>query len=405
MTQGPTRRPSLDEFAREVTVALREAGFEGAIDHDRAKGRLALAGDRVIDLGPLHHQLADLSATDRLRNLATIAGMMTHPPTLPATWAEAKDLVLPHLRTQWSFVAADTEAHAVGKAEPTPRAPVTPHLAFELVVPFGPIRLTVTMAALERWGVAVDDAYRQGGENLRQKPAADWLGRKDAPGVYASGWADGFDASRLFLPRAFAGIPLRGRPVILAPSTERILVADAADADGLFQLARIARQMLERSKRFHFLRAVRMGDDGETWHDFMPPRDHPAYDPLRALRGAEEVRDATQHVDLVRRLAPPGHQVMPMPALHVLSSPLGETLTFTVWRAGKPTSLPLADAVILVNGDDVLGFAPWDALRKAAPGSLRAPQGYPPRAFAGDFPEAWQLGGLELKPWDGPLPG
>lgn len=404
MTQGPTRRPSLDEFAREVTVALREAGFEGAIDHDHAKGCLALAGDRVIDLGPLHKQLADLPASDRLRNLANIAGMVTRPPVLPETWDEAADLVVPHVRTQWSLVAADTEARAVGKAEPIPRAPITPHLAFELVVPFGAIRLTVTMPALERWGVAVEKAYRQGGANLYRRPDPGWRASPDAPGVYASGWADGFDASRLFLPRAFAGIPLRGRPVVLAPSTERILVADSADENGLFHLARVARQMLERSKRFHFLRAVRMGDDGETWDDFMPPRDHPAYDPLRALRGAEEVRDAAQHADLVRRLAPPGHQVMPMPALHVLSSPLGETLTFTVWRAGKPTSLPLADAVILVNGDDVLGFAPWDALRKAVPGSLRAPQGYPPRAFAGDFPEPWQLGGLELKPWGGPLP-
>lgn len=404
MTQGPTRRPSLDEFARELTVALREAGFDGAIDHDRAKGRLALGGDRAIDLGPLHKQLADLPASDRLRNLANVAGMIAHPPALPATWAEAKDLVVPQVRTQWSLVATDTEAHAAGRAEPIPRAPITAHLAFELVVPFGAIRLAVTMAALERWGVAVDDAYRQGGDNLRRRPDPGWRASPDAPGVYASGWADGFDASRLFLPRAFAGLPLRGRPVVLAPGAERILVADAADEDALFQLARVARQMFERSKRFHFLRAVRMGDDGETWHDFMPPRDHPAHDPLRALRGAEEVHDAAQHVELVRRLAPPGHQVMPMPALHVLSSPLGETLTFTVWRAGKPTSLPLADAVILVNGDDVLGFAPWDALRKAVPGSLRAPQGYPPRAFAGDFPEPWQLGGLELKPWGGPLP-
>lgn len=404
MTQGPTRRPSLAEFAHELTFALREAGFEVVIDHDPATGHFTVAGDLEFDVGPVYEQFAGLPTSHRRPMLAAAAKLAARIPTLPATWSEAKDRVLPNLRTRWSFVAADTDWQTEGEVEPTPRVPVTPHLAFELVVSIDAFRLPVTTADLERWGIAVEDAYRQGGENLRRRPPADWRVGRNSPGVYASGWADGLDASRLFLPREFDGLPLRGRPVVLAPSKRRLLVTGAEDEGGLVELARIARKMFERSRRFHFLRAVRMGDDGETWHDFMPPRDHPAYDALRALRGAEEVRDVTRHAKLVRRLAPPGHEVMPMPALHVLSSPLGETLTFTVWRAGKPTSLPLADAVILVSGDDVLGFAPWDALRKAVPGSLRAPQGYPPRAFAGDFPEAWQLGGLELKPWGGPLP-
>ncbi len=371
MARDPTRRPSLAELAREFTIALRQMGFEGAVDYDHATGCLTLDGSHAFDLGPLQRQCAGLRTSKRLRWIAYLAAIAASVPRLPATWSEAKDLVLPNLRTRWSFAAGDTEDHDAGVAQPTPRAPVTPHLAFELVVPIDTFRLPVTVAHLERWGIAVEDAYRQGGENLRRRPAADWRVGRNAPGVYASGWADGFDSSRLFLPRAFDGLPLRGRPVVLAPSRRRILVTGAEDEGGLVELARIARKMFERSKRFHFLRAVRMGDDGETWHDFMPPRDHPAYDALRALRGAEEVRDVTRHAKLVRRLAPPGHEVMPMPPLHVGSSPLGETVTFTVWRAGKPTSLPVADAVILVNGDDVLGFAPWDALRKGVPDSPR----------------------------------
>jgi hypothetical protein len=79
----------------------------------------------------------------------------------------------------------------------------------------------------------------------------------------------------------------------------------------------------------------------------------------------------------------------------------------TVWNEGKKAAFPKAEAVIFVGGSEVaLGFAPWESVQRALSGSSRATPkpDYPTRYVVTDFPEDWQMGMLDLKPWGGPLP-
>jgi hypothetical protein len=77
-------------------------------------------------------------------------------------------------------------------------------------------------------------------------------------------------------------------------------------------------------------------------------------------------------------------------------------MTVTTWRSGKPAALPKADAIVLRQGAKTLGIVMWDELQQALPGQLTRLRGYPARYLATDFPEGWQLGSLDLKPWSGP---
>lgn len=405
MTDPTARKPSMGEFVREVIVAMRGAGLEGDVQHDAARATLQHAERGSFDLTNTYAQFSTLPAAKRTDALAKLARLWIHPPALPTTWEEASKRVLPHIRTRMSSVEEDARRQAAGTVMPTPRAEFTPHLVFEIVVPVEGATLTVAMEALTNWGVDMETAFRTAIKNLASRSDAQWLGSPEAPGVYASPWRDGFDACRVSLPLVFTRVPLHGRPVVVAPTPSQMLFAGSDDTDGLFHMARMARRSLEANKAFHFLRAIRMGDDGESWEDWIPPKDHPAYDPLRLLRGVQEVHEYDKQVALVRQFAPKDQDVIPMPRLHLVESDFGaQSLTVTVWRSGKPSALPKADAIIFQRDDEVLGFAPWEQVTKALRGSLRPTPGYPTRYMAADFPEGWQVGMLDLKPWRGRLP-
>jgi hypothetical protein len=77
----------------------------------------------------------------------------------------------------------------------------------------------------------------------------------------------------------------------------------------------------------------------------------------------------------------------------------------TTWASGRPTALPKADGIVFRRGGEVLGWAPWEDVERALPGALKALPGYPLRFLGTDFPEDWQLGTLDLRPWQGPGEG
>lgn len=205
--------------------------------------------------------------------------------------------------------------------------------------------------------------------------------------------------------RLFGRHPLRGRPVAVAPSPNRLLFAGSEDPDGLFHLGRLARRMAERTRAFLFLRPVRMGEDGESWEDWIPPRGHAAWEVLRWAQAVHDRTDYEQQARLARQAAAGKGEVLPMPPLVLLLAGVGaEVLTLTVWEAGGPCALPKADAILFRREGEILGYTGWDEVVAALPGALEPMPGYPTRYLAADFPEDWQVATLELRPWDLPPP-
>ncbi len=391
---------TLSAFAVEVVEAMRAAGVTENVTYDAVLAELVV-GDRRMPLAPVHRELAK-APDDRRRDAARqLAEVFLRPPTLPATWDEASRVVLPSLVTRFATVRADARASAQGKVVPTPRAEFTSHAVMELCVASGAARATVPLASLTAWGISPDVAFQAALHNLAARSEAQWLGSPEAAGVYRSPWKDGFDASRIALPQQFARVPLRGRAVVLAPTPSQLLLAGSDDVDGLFHLARFARRHLEANRTIFMLRALCMGEDGESWDDWEPPRDHAAYDAFRFLRAAQEVYEATEQAALVREMIPPGQSVLEMPPLEMVQSPLGETRTVTTWATGRPAALPRADLIVFRRGKETLGFATWEQVERALPDVLFPLPGYPTRYRVTDFPEGWQLDGVGLEPWGG----
>jgi hypothetical protein len=395
------RLPSRAEFAQEVMAALREAGLEGPMDYEDTLGTVFHGTALALDVHDLHEKMRTVTRENRVATLAKLARALVKQERLPERWEDAKDRVLLQLKRRIEIVAEEVRHSPRDRPGPRPLAEVTPHLVGEACYPVeGSTTLSIPGETYAAWGVPHDVVFRAAAANLLRRSGGQWQVTFEAPGVYRSPWRDGFDASRIFLPGVFGAAPLRGQPVVLAPTPSMLLFAGSEDERGLVELAKLGRKYLEAEKRFFVLRAIRMGEVERSWEDWLPPHGHAAYAGLRFLRGVEEKADYDRQGASQQKLG--GPKSAPLPALGLVQSSLGDPLTITVWNAGKPAPLPKADAIILRRGDETLGWAEWDVVARALPHDLKALPSYPPRFLATDFPEEWQLGDLDLKPWNGP---
>jgi hypothetical protein len=156
---------------------------------------------------------------------------------------------------------------------------------------------------------------------------------------------------------------------------------------------------------FLFVTALRMNPDGESYSDWLPGPEHAAHEGLRLLHAVNERADWSQFGALLQRAADArGQACMALGNYLLFTSAIGaQVLTATVWRAGRPCALPKTDVIVLLREGRVLGQVAWDDLKRVLPGQLEALPGYPVGHAALDFPEDWQLGQVDLKPWEGPL--
>jgi hypothetical protein len=374
------------------------------VTYDPERNAIDLPGVGEIDVAGLHRDLGGAPDGQRAQMLAKVASMLAQPKPVPTTWAEARDKVLPIVVRSMDLAAAELRAGAAGRPYPRYAAAITDHVVFQLGIPLEHGTAHVPAETVQAWGIDGNEIFRQAGRNLEARSAGAWRTAREAPGVFVGPWRDGHAASRLFLPRVFANLPLRGRPVVLVPAPHLLLAADSSEEESVFQLALFARRIVEREKRIFLLRALRMGEDGESWEDWLPPPGHAAHAPLRLLRAMEERMDYDAHAALVAEIAG-GRDTVVLPPLEIGQSSLGaDVLTVTRWSAGTPHALPKADAVVLVRDGTTLGFVAWDHLVETLPDALSLVPGYPPRYIASSFPEDWQLGGLELSPWQDPRP-
>jgi hypothetical protein len=399
---------TLAEFVKELEDGFRAAGLEGAFQYEETLGILVHPSGVGCSVLGMYQRMSRVPAENRLPTIAKLTRALARREEVPVVWADARERLLPQLKRRME-IAVEMEARSpLEGSAPRPLAQITPHLAFEVVVVVDDlISLLVPGETYGAWGVSHDEAFRAAAENLVKRSVGfSWLATPEAPGVYRSPWRDGFDASRLFLPPVFGTVPLRGRPVVVSPTPSMLLYAGSDDEEGLRHLAALALKVLERQPGFHSLRPVRMGEDGGSWVDWLPEPGHPARGGLRLLRAVEEKHDYDQQSALRRRHPNPEIRNSPAPSLVIVAaSPDADPMTVTCWRAGAPAGLPKADAIVFVREDETLGWAEWHAVAAALPGELDPlPNVYPSRHLAAEFPEDWQLSGMDLEPWEGPLP-
>jgi len=146
--------------------------------------------------------------------------------TIPETFAEAEPRIMPQVRPYealWIPAYDRTASYAY--------VPVAGDLVATLVYDLPDSTMSVGDAHLDRWGVSLQTAFDSAMRNLRRHSADAW--REVADGVFQSNWNDDYDATRILFPDLLHRTGVAGRPVVMAPERNTLLVTSERDVDGL----------------------------------------------------------------------------------------------------------------------------------------------------------------------------
>lgn len=393
--------PPVDDLVQAAVDWLRAQGERRPVAYDAAGEQLVLgeAPDQVsfVYLGHARAECRQLRPSEWPRVLAR------------RLWAnvragdEGRDItaaVFPRLRDRAWFSAVRRQAELeLGADQDAIDEVMLPHrllneelavhLAFEL-----PTSVTEVGAdRIEAWQRTFDELLGRGLENLRDRSLEPFT--RARPGLFVSPYRDTFDATRLLLLELFTALPVKGAPVVLAPTHDLVFVTGDEDPEGLVQAASWAEEALMEPRAFT---AVAFRLEGDAWVPWMPPREHRAWAKLKLLR-VQTVASAyaRQKEVLDALLEANGHRITVAP-LRAFRTPQGDIFTAASWVEDRDTLLPETDRLDFVRPTEKgslekaqVWSTTFEVARRTV-GDLMEPTGDRPELFrVRGFPSVAQL--------------
>lgn len=386
-----------DEFANVCANVLRARGEVRPIALDQARDRLVVGeAPGPVSFVHLVHartewEAAPLGARPRVLHRRFWSSIQT--PSV-ATREQVLRGVLPRVRDRAWFSAVRRQAELdLGADESAIDEAMLPfqaineelaaHLAYELpssVTEIGPDRL-------KAWGLTFEALYERARENLRAASQAPW--EEGAPGVFVSPFHDSLDATRVVLPELFTALPLKGRPVFIAPTHDIVFVTGDEDVEGLQQIAVWTEEAL-LEPRAHTAIAFRLVDD--AWERWLPAKGQPAFAKLKLLALQTTASAYSRQKEVLEALLESnGHEIL-VATLRAFRAPSGDVFTACAWQEGLEALLPQTDRIDFVRpgpGNTPASAKVWSTtfeIARKTLGELMQP--------IGDLPERWRVKGF-----------
>lgn len=388
------------DFARLASDYLRAQGEARPIHYDEARNRLVVGDGDWTSFISLDHALTEYEANavpDKARVLARRFWSSVRRAEPPSE-VDVIRSILPRIRDRAWFSAVRRQAELELGADEEAIDEVTlphrvindelaAHLAFDLptsVMEIGPDRL-------EAFGLKFDELFNRAVENLRERPQLDFEQPDSTVAAFVSPYRDGFDATRMLLTERFTSLPVKGRPVVLAPTHDIVLVAGDEDEGALEAIATWGEQALLEPKP-HTAHAFRYED--ERWRPWLPVRMHRAWQKLKVLQLQSFASAYARQKEVLEALLQANGHTIFVATLRAFRTPGGDIFTSTAWNSGVEALLPQTDRIDFVrtNPDgSTSGAKTWsttfEVARKVVPHLMEA---------TGDTPERWRVIGFPL---------
>ena len=288
-----------------------------------------ILGPRSIPLGlpglePHLEDFPHLHAQEREHWGDAIRELMDHGWPLPPLWADAQFDLAPRLVPNW-----------MGERDGFFYHPHLEGLALRMVV----CGQTMPAPWLTIWGVTWEDVLERGMDQLRERSVHCPFQRQPS-GIYRGLFPDGHSAARLLLPDLWKSL-FPGQNIFLAiPSEDELYVSPQVLLPKLVET--VAKSLAGPGPRL-------MGTIYQQVDDHFLPANlqdpHPMAQPQRDLRQADQLEAYRAQEDGLR-----GNLGEPAP-VGLIHSQQGRSVSYTLWREGRPVLLPEADLVGFVTAD------------------------------------------------------
>jgi hypothetical protein len=389
--------PSREDFAQMVTDALRNAGETGAIEFMPATYTLKITspdGNRhLMKLTNYYGEFTGVPKNERDEFLLSVAAQQRSSMIpMPKTFSEAKLRLMPSLRRRsyWAFSILSSKLNGM-EVDIKPFRLIDDEIGLSLVLDYPDVMRLVDQEMVASWGVSEDEAIAAAIANLRARTEPQW--QQVAPGVYASGWEDTYDATRLLIPEVVKDLRVKGRPVAAVPHRNLMIVTGESDTAGLVTMAQILGDIEDEPQMISMKPKVL---DGDRWIEPYFAPSHPALLGFQVADMAMVAGDYSDQTDMLAAWYEIQEEDLFVGKFNpTQNKETGALSSYATWTEGVVTLLPHVDEVgfCRVVGDEgeVLGFVPWDDVVRVMGSVMEPMDTYPPRWRVTQFPTPEQI--------------
>jgi len=327
----------------------------------------------------------------------------------PISSRSEKDNLLPCIMARGTFELSNTQVRLTAQRQNLPAyrqvliVPFAEYYAVGLAYDKPESIVHVCDDDLYNWGLSSNEAFQNAVKNLEARSSEDFIAK--APGLFVSPWQDHYDSARLMLIDKISSLPIKGKPVAMAPVPSVLLVAGSEDHPALELMMQLHAQYMGKSQA---ILAVPLILDEGYWSPYMVTPSDPLYDQLNRLRLQSMSLMYKTQKEMLDEFDVSDDQLYLANYQTMKAADSDEVFSLAFIGEGIPTSLPEADLIEFLAEDEETGER-----KVAARGTfqhvqavlgvsmLQQPGLYPRRHTISVFPSSDQLSAIGIKP----LPG
>jgi uncharacterized protein YtpQ (UPF0354 family) len=385
-----TVQPSREDFVAQLVAGLKKEGLTNGFALEAETFRLALTLDgkkAAVPLDQFYDLYCAADADER-------AEALDHFVNLVMQMAEQAqgvtvDRLRPVVRNRAFFATAKLADMVDGSGDQcaSPVMAIGSDLAVALVADSPRTTMFVKEEHLGALGLSQEDALKAALDNLRRhsEPKFTAMG----PGVFASGWEDYYDSSRLLLPEVLAGLGVKGDPVAMVPARGTLMVTGADDRQGLITMTAAAAEIWAESEAPLSAQPLRLHNG--TWQDF--PVDGPDFTTLREALRDQRAHEYAEQAEALGQLCQARGEDIFVATFGVMRPKVddaAERVSWATWSVDVDTLLPLTDVIGLKTETDVV-LVSWSKALPIVGRYLQPTEHYPPRFRVNAFPNDAEL--------------
>ncbi len=378
-----------DGFAELMMDALRRAGIE-EFEYNDEDYSIRIAGEegRTMYLGNLYEDFLHLEGGQAELDQFFLRNIQASFSELPETFEQARARLFPVVRERVfsEFIVlrarlGDGDKLRDGLPGRVISDYLTALLGYDSEFSIG----YVSQSTLDDWGVSWTEAFDAACANLLANSGDGF--REVKPGVYASPWSDNYDSSRLLVPELLTDLNVKGRPVVVIPNRDTLLVTGDGDIDGLVAMLELTANALDEARPMRARPLVWV--DG-SWQNYFPTVDSPVVRMIEELNLRSAGSDYAEQKELLDAIHEKEMKDVFVASYTIVQKDeTGELFSYCVWSEALTDQwLPETDQVFLLTEDGKTYLIPWEDLMNHFGSSYLADEGVFPRRYrATAFPE------------------
>ncbi len=395
--------PTPDRFAEQLMAALRRAGDRRRADYDPEKFQVRFYDeDRdagVANLRNFYEEHCRLPRQERSKHLRHIVrGLLTYLKEVPEEFEDVRPDLRPIVRARSYFEFLQLQSAIEGHEPPEiPCHEIGDHLAAALVYDLPESMQSISRDQLEGWQISYYEAQEVARRNLEETEFA--LASVDDR-MYISTTGDNYDASRLLLTDVFDSLKLEGRPVVVVPNRDTLVVTGSDDVTGLGLMADFAERAMNGPRP---MSAIPMILERGEWTSWMPPQDHPQHSRYRLLELKSMGGEYAEQKELLEALYERNGMDIFVSTFSAIESSSGEVFSYCLWSENVDSLLPRTQKIMFYrDGIDGVFGGDWDRVMNLVGDLVEPVDMYPPRYRVRGFPTREQLAELGDRDFDLP---